>query len=207
MDLKKIVPEYRSKNFLVRKLFFRRLETAFDLFCSKLNREENLRLVDLGCGEGVFLKMIEKKFKGIETFGLDINPNINELRKTLRAGIRVADIRKTGYPDDFFDFVFCLDVLEHFENLEEPIREIVRITKPNGFLVVSLPTENLFYKVGRFLIKGIFSSTRGPSSSPHFYGAKEVEKFLIFKKFRIIKKKRLPKFFPLFYLILFRNVK
>lgn len=100
-----------------------------------------------------------------------------------------------------------MDVLEHFKNLEEPVREIKRIFKRNGLLVISAPTENLLYKLGRLLIKGTVSSEKGPCSSPHFYNAKAIKKFLNDNGFKIIKEKSLPflPFFKLFIIISFRK--
>lgn len=186
--LEEIVPEYHSKNTFLRNLFFKRLELAIELAKSKLNLNKNLKVIDLGCGEGLLLSLFEKKFKNIQTFGIDIEPNVLELRKFLRAEIKIADIRDSGFPDNFFDIAFCLDALEHFRILKEPVKEIKRILKPQGLLIVSSPAENFFYKIGRFLIKGTTSSRKGPCSSPHFHTAAEIEKYLCYNKFKIIEK-------------------
>ena len=63
--LEKIVPEYHSKNVFLRNLFFKRLELAIELAKSKLNSNKNLNVIDLGCGEGLLLQLLEKKFKNI----------------------------------------------------------------------------------------------------------------------------------------------
>ena len=127
MKLKEIVPEYHSKNIFVRSLFLKRLEIAIRLAEPKLKSDSDLKVIDLGCGEGVLLKLIEENFKNVKTFGIDIEPNVLALKKFLKAEIKVADLRDSGFPNGFFDIVFCLDVLEHFQKLEEPIVEIKRI--------------------------------------------------------------------------------
>jgi len=205
MKLKEIVPEYHSKNIFVRSLFLKRLEIAIRLAEPKLKSDSDLKVIDLGCGEGVLLKLIEENFKNVKTFGIDIEPNVLALKKFLKAEIKVADLRDSGFPNGFFDVVFCLDVLEHFQKLEEPIVEIKRILKKDGFLVTSLPTENLFYKLGRFFTTGTVSMEKGPCS-PHFYGAKTIENFLCANDFKIIKKKLLPAipFLSLFHIIIFK---
>lgn len=207
MNLEGIVPEYRSKNIFIRSLFFKRLGIAIKLVRPKLGAGESLRVIDLGCGEGILLKLLEENFKNVETFGIDINPNVLELDKFLRADIKVANIKDTGFPDNFFDIIFCLDVLEHFENLEQPISEIKRILKPNGLLVVSLPTESWFYKLGRFFSKGTISEKKGPCSSPHFSNAKTIENFLCSNRLEIVKKKLLPQipFLSLFHIVSLRK--
>lgn len=205
MKLKEIVPQYHSKNPLVKKLFLHRLHIAIKLAEPKLRSAKKLSVVDLGCGEGILLKLIEEKFKDVITFGIDIEPSIAELKDFLRAKIRIANIIESGFPNKFFDIVFCLDVLEHFQNLQEPVGEIKRILKENGLLVVSLPTENFFYKLGRFLTTGTTSMEKGPCS-PHFYNAKTIEDFLYANNFQVIRKKLLPpiSFLSLFHIIAFK---
>jgi len=207
MDLKEIVPEYHSKNIFVRGLFLKRLKIALQLARSKLESGGEFKIVDLGCGEGNFLKLIEENLKNVKTFGIDVEPRVLELKNFLKAEIRIADIRNSGFPDAFFDAAFCLDVLEHFENLENPAREIKRILKPDGLLIVSLPTENLFYKLGRLFTKGTMSEKKGPCSSPHFHNAKTIEKFLSDNGFNIVKRISLPAipFLSLFHIVSLRK--
>jgi len=194
MELKTIVPEYYSKNILIRNLFLRRLHLAIQLALPFLKLNDKLNIVDLGCGDGTFLRMLEKNFKNINTFGIDILPEVLAIKNFLRAEIKIRDLRNTNFPDNFFDIVFCLDTLEHFKNLEEPVREIKRILKNNGLLIISAPTENLFYKLGRLFMKGTMSMEKGPCAGPHFQNAKTIEKFLLSHSFNIIQKISLPSF-------------
>jgi len=62
MYLKKIVPEHHSKNIFVKKLFLKCFEAAIKLAQPKSKFSNNLKVVDLGCGESILLKLIEKKF-------------------------------------------------------------------------------------------------------------------------------------------------
>jgi 2-polyprenyl-3-methyl-5-hydroxy-6-metoxy-1,4-benzoquinol methylase len=204
MPLKDIIPQYYSTNPLIRRLFWARLKKAIFIASQKIVDSPDVKVVDLGCGQGVFLKLLEEKFKNIKIFGLDKEPAVAELNKNLRAEIQVADLRQTGFPNGFFDIVFCLDVLEHFKNLEEPIREIKRILKEDGLLITSCPTENLFYKLGRLLTVGTTSMEKDiyPCSS-HFHKASEVEKCLCENGFKIIKRILLP---PIPFLSLFSIV-
>lgn len=208
MKLREIVPEYHSKNIFIKSLFLKRLKIAIRLVWSKLGSSNNLKVIDLGCGEGNFLKLIEENFKNIKTFGVDLEPNVLALKKFLRAEIKIIDIRNSGFPNNFFDIVFCLDVLEHFKDLERPVREIKRILKPDGVLVVSLPTESWFYRLGRLFIKGTTSAQKGPCSSPHFHDAKTIERFLSSNGFDIVKKILLPSipFLSLFEILSFQKI-
>jgi len=197
MELSEIVPEYHSKNPWLRKLFLKRLETAIQLADFKINSRQ--KVIDLGCGEGLFLKLLQERFIRLNIFGIDSEPNIKNIKKNICADVRVRDLRNSGFPSNFFDIAFCLDVLEHFADLEAPVNEIIRILKPDGLLIVSLPTENIFYKIGRLITKGTVSEQKGPCSSPHFYNAKKVNDFLCHNRFKAISQIFLPsKFLPLF---------
>jgi len=203
----KIVPEYDSRNIFVRSLFLKRLNLSVDLFRKVFEQKKIVNVADFGCGDGILLGFLEKKFKDIKTFGLDILPEVSSLRSFLRADIRIVNLTNSGFPSDFFDAIFCLDTLEHFENLEEPIKEIERTLKNHGILIVSLPTENVVYKIGRFILKGTFSSKKGPSSSPHFHNADEIRKFLLKNSFTLVKKEKVTKipFLKFFEIILFKK--
>jgi 2-polyprenyl-3-methyl-5-hydroxy-6-metoxy-1,4-benzoquinol methylase len=203
----KIVPEYDSRNILIRNLFLKRLKLAIKVAEPFLFSNPKSNVGDFGCGDGILLKFLEEKYKNIKIFGLDILPEVLSLKKSLRADIRVVDLAETGFPGAFFDVIFCLDTLEHFKNLADPVNEIKKTLKNDGILVVSLPTESFVYKLGRFLLKGTFSSEGGPSSSPHFYGAKEVSDFLSKNSFISVKKEKITKipFLTFFEIILFKK--
>ena len=55
----------------------------------------------------------------------------------------------SSFADDTFNAVVALDVLEHVDSLEDTFRQLCRITRKGGVIIVSGPTESLFYKIGR----------------------------------------------------------
>lgn len=175
--LREIVPEYHSHIPFVKRLFLRRIEEAIKIV--EFKGEENI--LEIGVGEGKLLefltkKRIKDKIKG-KIFGIDINPGIMSL-DIKGVNIYCCDAKTTPFADNYFDIIFCLDVLEHFENFEPYLVEIKRILKPGGQLIVSLPYESIIYKLGRFLIKGTISSFSGPSSGEHFWNASEIKEYL-----------------------------
>jgi SAM-dependent methyltransferase len=54
-----------------------------------------------------------------------------------------------GIPDGSLDLALALDVLEHVPDLDHTVGELLRVVRPGGELIVTGPTENLFYKIGR----------------------------------------------------------
>jgi len=205
IELAEIVQEYYSKNPLVRWIFWQRLKKAIKL----LPRENNLNILDLGCGAGIFLDKlheISQNQKNYHLTGTDTNAKVLELDKPYSL-IQSDLATKLPFKDQEFDVVFCLDVLEHCQDLNIPLKEISRILKPNGHLIVSVPTENFFYKCSRFLLKGTFSMQEGPAAGPHHHTAYQVRK-LIKNYFKEIKNLKIPiplYPFDLFHILKFQN--
>jgi len=200
MRMEDIVPEYRSRIWIVKNLFWKRIKESVNL--ADIN--DNLKVLDVGCGEGFLLREIRKRNEKCELHGSDINLNIKKL--SIDADLRIADVRNLPYRDDYFDVVFALDVLEHINEMDLAIKEIKRVLKRDGKLIITAPTESGFYKLGRFIIKGTFSEKEGPCST-HFCNSKEVLLNIKSRGFKLVKLRNLPPipFLTMFKLGVFEN--
>jgi methionine biosynthesis protein MetW len=100
----------------------------------------SLKILDVGCGNGWQASFF---LKGNEVFGLDISES--NVSQACSRGIiaRKHDI-ETPFPFQVgsFDLVVCSEVLEHLFNPENILKEIVRVLKPGGAVIISVP--NLF---------------------------------------------------------------
>jgi SAM-dependent methyltransferase len=95
------------------------------------------RILDLGCGPGNLLDYL--KIHG-DTFGSDFSQDA--LRFCAGRGFARlfrADFHSLPLREESFDLITCIDVLEHLKDDREAIRELVRILRPDGILVVSVP--------------------------------------------------------------------
>lgn len=141
---------YADSNPLIRFLFWRRVWVAIKFLESGGSYEA---VLDFGCGSGVVLPLLTAFSKRV--VGVDINlapyrtlcghlsfPNEVEVYETLGHPL-------SRFPDDSFDAIVALDVLEHVENLEGVFAELCRISRQGGVVVFSGPTESLIYKIGR----------------------------------------------------------
>jgi ubiquinone/menaquinone biosynthesis C-methylase UbiE len=99
------------------------------------------KILDLGCGNGRLLEL----FKGldIDYVGVDGSEKLIEIakKKYLQAKFQKANVLNLPFKDNYFDKVFCIAVFHHIPSQELRIRflkEIKRVLKPNGVLVLSV---------------------------------------------------------------------
>jgi SAM-dependent methyltransferase len=100
------------------------------------------RALDIGCGVGQVVDRLMQA--GFEAHGVDVSePNIARASK-LTSRCQLYDGSKLPFPDQHFASVGALNVLEHVEQAEAFIGEMVRVTQIGGRVVLSSPN---FYRV------------------------------------------------------------
>jgi len=103
------------------------------------------RALDVGCGVGQVVQRLQEA--GFEAHGVDVSqPNIERAQK-ISARCRLYDGKRLPYPDQHFASAGALNVLEHVEEPEAFIRELVRVVAPGGKVVLSSPN---FFRVFGF---------------------------------------------------------
>jgi SAM-dependent methyltransferase len=107
--------------------------------------EQGARVLDIGCGVGQVVARLAEA--GFEAHGVDVSePNIERAKKFCPR-CRLYDGRKLPFPDAHFASVGALNVLEHVDEPETFIKELVRVTRPGGRIVLSSPN---FFRVFGF---------------------------------------------------------
>jgi 2-polyprenyl-3-methyl-5-hydroxy-6-metoxy-1,4-benzoquinol methylase len=145
-------PAYSHPNPLINWLFWQRLRTAMD-YIEKHGPYE--QVLDFGCGSGVMLSFLAQHSKNVTAMDIDLVP-LERVRKhiPLAKHVHVVDANQTGVAQltpESFDLINALDVLEHVNDLSRTLSELLHLLKPGGKLVVSGPTENILYQIGRKL--------------------------------------------------------
>lgn len=193
---------YTHPLFLARDIFWQRLDFAF-LYIQKY-LDSNSTVIDFGGGSGVFSKSLCSYFNDVSIIDLDTEEaeNIKEYFSLSNLKIYNQDINNFK-TDIKYDTIIATDVLEHFLNLEEPLNFFRKYLKEEGKLLVTLPTENFLYELGRKVIN---------KTKPldHYHKSKEVIDFLLKNHFEIIDKTYAPKYLfkiPLFEVVLLRYMK
>lgn len=110
------------------------------------------RILEAGCGLGQWVRFFS--MKGFEAIGIDNCAPAIEKARSSYPGLEFVkgDISSMSFPDNYFDAIVSYGVLEHFEEgAEEPLREHLRVLKPNSHLVVTVPYHNRWTRfIGRY---------------------------------------------------------
>jgi SAM-dependent methyltransferase len=131
--------EYR-KHFELEENFwwFRgRRDILGNILLPRLKQDKKLTLLDAGCGTGFNLKFFEDLGTA---FGCDFSEDaLDFCRQRGLKKLARADIQKPPFKDRSFDLIALLDVLYHknIKNDVEVLREINRLLKNDGFLLLS----------------------------------------------------------------------
>lgn len=96
-------------------------------------------VVDIACGTGEWLGVVHDI--GAKVAGIDLSERaINVARRSLPdADLRASGATELPWGDDVFDLVTCLGSLEHFPDQAASLREIKRIAKPGGRVLILVP--------------------------------------------------------------------
>jgi 2-polyprenyl-3-methyl-5-hydroxy-6-metoxy-1,4-benzoquinol methylase len=144
------LPAYAHKNPVIDYIFWRRVEVAYNYALDNKAK----RVLDFGCGTGLLSYALAKE--GVNVFAIDLHfgpLNLVKSKVDFPSNIEFAeaDLMEYDLPEHSFDMIIALDVLEHIENLDDYIIRFKYLLKPGGKIIVSGPTENFLYKIGRKL--------------------------------------------------------
>lgn len=101
------------------------------------------KVLDIGCGSGAFISKVTQAKK---RYGCDLDKDVIGKAKADYKNVQFKYLDSTGvlpYKDNFFDVVTSLEVLEHVVEKEKFLMEILRVLKPGGTYILSVPHKGL----------------------------------------------------------------
>ncbi len=104
----------------------------------------HLNFIDMGCGPGRMVHLYEKLWKEITLLDSSID-QLKEAQEKIKdkkkSKIVLANVQKTTLQDEHYDATLCLRVFHYISNPEEVFKEMNRILKPGGYLILEIPNK------------------------------------------------------------------
>ena len=94
------------------------------------------KVLDIGCGTGDRLDVFRNM--GFETYGVETSDSAHYAKEHLKLNVKKGDLFSSYFPDKVFDVVTLYHVLEHTHDPMKVCKEVYRILKDDGFLVVQV---------------------------------------------------------------------
>jgi len=112
------------------------IQSLVETICAALN-DPHPRILDVGCGTGANLKMLAEHGSAE---GVDISPQaVDFCRERGLDSVKLGAIEQLPYDNDAFDLVTALDVIEHLDDDVAGLREMRRVLRRDGRLLVFVP--------------------------------------------------------------------
>ena len=173
-------------------------EVKFKEYLDLLGMKPKDKVLDVGCGKGIFLARTRKTYK-VKGVGVDFSSkSIARAKKWSKTNLvfQVADATKLPFDDQTFDYVLSFDTLEHIQDQEKALSEMVRVLKGKGKLLIYTLNKNQSFTWHFWLKKiGVPIGKRAAHDPDLFLDPEETKKKL---KDLGIKIKRLELFNSLF---------
>lgn len=113
------------------------------------------KLLDAGCGGGVFLPELSKKSQKL--YAVDLHENMHHVKRMcqiedIKANFSSMSIEELAFQDDFFDVITSISVLEFVKDLDKTVSELKRVLKKGGSLIIGFPVLNYLTNASYYLI-------------------------------------------------------
>jgi SAM-dependent methyltransferase len=96
-----------------------------------------LRVLDAGCGSG---RLLDELRDYGQVTGLDLNPDSVEVARSRgHEDVVQGPVEQLPWPDETFDIVISLDMVEHTADDRVTLRELRRVTKQGGHFLMTVP--------------------------------------------------------------------
>ena len=110
-------------------------------YFNQLSIPSNSRILDLGCGQGEATRLLHQIFSPTDCIGFDMDEALLKIARNKNENgngpsFQQGNAKKLPFDNDQFDLVYARLLLLHVPDFEEVANEMIRVTKPNGTIMV-----------------------------------------------------------------------
>lgn len=135
------------------------IETEIFAF-AQFSRFHGKKILEVGVGAGTdFVQWVRS---GAHAYGIDLTPEAIEntqkrlaLENLQAEDIQVADAEKLPFEDNFFDLTYSWGVIHHSPDMQQCLREIIRVTKPDGVIKLMMYNKHSLFAFYQYLRHGL----------------------------------------------------
>lgn len=118
----------------------------YDLVFGHLKMKAHDRILEIGYGNGRFFKALSQKAEGLQMYGIDFSKamlkearnNNTDLIEKGQLQLQLGDSEKLPFPTEFFDQVFCINVIYFWPTPMAHLQEIRRVLKPGARFYIGI---------------------------------------------------------------------
>lgn len=156
------------------------------------------RILEIGTGSGIFLFELSKHCK--ELYACDIHAEMQSIRDLcknhlIKAKVEQCPMEELKFPDEYFDAIIAISVLEFVNDIEKSFSEVKRVMKPGGVFLTICPQKSVLLD----LVLKMYSQS---NPDDEFKQSRKLVSFLAEKNFNIKIKRTFPpvlgKLFPVY---------
>ncbi len=137
--------DYYSKNYDRTNYFSPITEKRYNKLLDGFEKYKSTnRILDIGAGCGFFMKTAKKR--GWEVYGTEIDLSAIANCDENNLNMSYGDINSIGFPENYFDVVVHIEVIEHINNPNEFVSEIHKILRPGGITYLTTPNFNALHR-------------------------------------------------------------
>ena len=109
-----------------------------------IKNTSNLKVLDVGCGKGRYLKKLVKEYPWNKYYAVDLSLRVMEYFSNIEVEQRQGSLTNIPYTDNSFDMVYTCEALEHAVDIERAVCEMARVTRTGGKIVVVDKNKSMY---------------------------------------------------------------
>ena len=129
-----------------------------------LNLRGDERVLDVGCGNGLYYSRLRQRYPNVQYFGVDLFEKML-LSHPSPVNLSVANIAHLPFPNASFDVVMANHVLFMVEDVDQAIVEMRRLLKPGGLLMATTNSSNNMPELQVLMRRAMVLLSRSSGSS------------------------------------------